>query len=651
MANIFLTSNTSYKPTSFDEYIKPVQLYQQMYEQKAAERRAMADAALTLESKIREANDPEFNRLYNAYKTDLDKARDQMIAVGYNSNIGNSLLRLRERLNTDIKPIGEAWEAWQKNLKEYDDLINKDETVIAQNPYLRKPGSYLYNTNQRVRHLSGAVGRQEVAALATTLKNDINAGNWNRILGGQYFERWKQAGLTKEQVLATLLNPNTEEGNLYLNTMLNQVLSTKDMSWMTEDQRRQYVNYLAQGLWASLDKKEDKQLENWMAKMAARRASSGGGGDTYEQEFRLDERNWYSQYLDGFRRNKIKEGNSVLGWIGKNILGVFGRLTDDDPILYNRFFTFGDDENGDRVVTGLSDKAKEAFEKGSKQLSDEQLKIIEKIRRDNPVLSSTTSEADMMSALAMVDVLDASSYNKNPTRSQIVYTVLKDLPESERKKYINAAKQYVNTNFYNMVMENSNSIEHFEKLVSGEEESGFDALRHTYYRIGVSPSEKNKVYAAIRSMAEGSKLKGAKYTAAGISADDKESLGMSEFSADDIVDVFVGPYGEDVVRIQDEDEVKDFVLPRHKESRKANAYFNAMREFYDGYKNGKLIITDPRTGKKVEKAWDPKYTTFVENWLHNMASAGVLTFCNNFQFGQFAGTKINDYSNYKLLEG
>lgn len=209
MPNYNLVINSTFQPFSFEEMLQPVMIAQAAHREvedayselstKAGEFEALAES-----EKLRNGAESNTYKRYSTYANDLKKQADELATRGLKSGTRKSLMDLKTRYSTDIKPIQEA----KEKLKTLVDERKKFEIAYPTLKYERDYSDIgvdelLDNPNLTFgRTYTGSLIEEQVGKSASALLKQIRTDpKYSKILGGQYFQSKMQQGYTMEEVL------------------------------------------------------------------------------------------------------------------------------------------------------------------------------------------------------------------------------------------------------------------------------------------------------------------------------------------------------------------------------------------------------------------------------------------------------------------
>lgn len=261
----YITLNTQFNPYSFEDYIKPYQIYGEAYKDMETQYNDLSDKATILENLANSSQDQAEYQQYKSYANDLRAQADQLATQGLSPSLRRSLIGLRDRYKHQINPMELAYQKRAALAEEQRLATLKDPTIfyerMASDMGLK---DFINNPNANYgRSYSGALLTQQVAEQAKTLVNQIKnyPEQWRSILGGQYYESLIQKGFTEKDVNKAINGDS--DANPILTNIVEKVLQGSGVTnWMTKNQLKQAKAIANQGLYSSIGSTSIERLQN-----------------------------------------------------------------------------------------------------------------------------------------------------------------------------------------------------------------------------------------------------------------------------------------------------------------------------------------------------------------------------------------------------
>lgn len=216
MANTYITTNTRFKPFSFQEMIQPYQMYTEAYDKADAELNTLLEDAA-----IKGFNfAPQDTAEAAAYNTIIDrlKAASDQLAIGLNPQLSKEINQLNKDYRKVMLPI-------QQQLNKRAELAAEQRELLAKNPNLRFTKDY---STASLKDITGSstyniidlddlykTTAQEFSSKTSTLYRDnIDP---TPIEGTNYYNVTTGFGYTPEEFIEGLSNKNSDVYKFYKN--------------------------------------------------------------------------------------------------------------------------------------------------------------------------------------------------------------------------------------------------------------------------------------------------------------------------------------------------------------------------------------------------------------------------------------------------
>lgn len=261
----YITLNSTFKPFSFEDYIKPYQIYGEAYKEMENQYTDLSDKATILENLANSTQDQAEYQKYKSWSDDLKAQADQLATQGLSPSLRRSLMTMRNRYKSEINPMETAYQRRAALAEEQRLATLKDPTLfyerVASDMGLK---NFINNPNANYgRSYSGALLTQQVAEQAKNLIKQIksNPKDWKPILGGQYYETFTQKGFTDEDVNKAI-NGDADANPILVGIVDNVLNSSGVKEWMTPTQLNKARGIASQGLYSGVGSGDYEHLQN-----------------------------------------------------------------------------------------------------------------------------------------------------------------------------------------------------------------------------------------------------------------------------------------------------------------------------------------------------------------------------------------------------
>ena len=256
----YLTINSTFKPYTFDELLKPVQLYGEEYARQEVALRELQTKADMWKNIVNETNDPKAYKMYESYMQGIEDITNSLME-GLSPATRKGVLDMTKRYASDIVPIEQAYTRRQELIDEQrkalanDDslLFSTDASMLSLDQLIDNPATSYISASRNKAHKALA---DDAKALQDAIRN--NPDEWKPILGNQYYERVSTYGFTEQEVYdAIMRNPNA---NPILTNLLDQHMSK--FNAFDNTQKALAYRSVAPALYNAIGKQDIDRVQN-----------------------------------------------------------------------------------------------------------------------------------------------------------------------------------------------------------------------------------------------------------------------------------------------------------------------------------------------------------------------------------------------------
>lgn len=332
MANYNLVVNSTFKPFTYEDYIKPYEAYGKAYREVEDALSELDTKASVWEGMANKETDPEAYATYSKYAEDLRNQADILATKGLNGISRKLMLDMKKRYNSDIIPIENAYNTRKDLINKQRAALDKDGTMLFDfDASTLSLDDLIKNPTKMYKSYSGAVLASQVGTVAKTLADQLrsNPGKWKEILGEQYYELIEQRGFRPEEIMEVI--NNKKGGSEVLRGIVEDAIASSGIKgWNNADVLERAYDFAKQGLWNAEGTEERKQvsnkgydytMQNWLAKEKEKREAERLAQQQQnqvainplniysarEQEAAAKNMKKYAKYF-----TKDKDGNTVL---------------------------------------------------------------------------------------------------------------------------------------------------------------------------------------------------------------------------------------------------------------------------------------------------------------------------------------------------
>lgn len=150
MANYSIVSSAKFTPFTFDEMVKPLEMYRDYYKENEELANKLSEDAAEWGRKASASTDPITAATYRRYKEDLESQSDRLLTEGMSPGLRSDLQKMRRRYNTEITPIKDAYNWRLQQIQEQREgrakgmVYENDAATTSLDEYVKNP-SLIYN--------------------------------------------------------------------------------------------------------------------------------------------------------------------------------------------------------------------------------------------------------------------------------------------------------------------------------------------------------------------------------------------------------------------------------------------------------------------------------------------------------------------------
>lgn len=349
MANTYIVTNNKFKPYTFEEMLKPYQMYTEAYNKIEDELSNLDIMASDIASKLTDnPEDQELRKLYNEFNTELNNASNELATIGLTPQTRKKLSTLKSKYAEKLNPINEAYKAYAED-KKYLSKMRREHPEIIIEGVGNSISDYMYgNTPNDVSANLNTItesSRLSSAGLSKQFVDSIGLQSADDYVG-RYLMHGKTKGLSPDMIkdFTDFIDSgdvlSTEGGKALYNIFEKERASSNYYSMSPDAQKRidaSIVKGLIQGVSYDedynylgdnyLDTEYKKlQLELTRAKLAAERDKINNDSDL---DLRTDSKLYRGENYD------VSQIASLMGEQFKNPVEYNGTKIYDPIQAYN----------------------------------------------------------------------------------------------------------------------------------------------------------------------------------------------------------------------------------------------------------------------------------------------------------------------------
>lgn len=258
----YIVTGAKFDPFSMQELLSPAVMATQAHQDLENQLGELSQKADVWQGLANEQTDPEAYKMYKTYADDLKSKVADLAAEGLNPQSRQGLLDMKRRYNSEITPIENAYNtrkeqiAAQQNLKAKGYILSRDAALTSLDDYMRNPAlDYESYSGQEITN--------RVATAAKNLQREIadNPKTWEKILGGQYYEKVVKNGFSSDEIMKAI--NGAEDADPRLTQLVTTTLDQSGIpTWNNPQALEKAKQFANEGLWSALGTEQAQQVKN-----------------------------------------------------------------------------------------------------------------------------------------------------------------------------------------------------------------------------------------------------------------------------------------------------------------------------------------------------------------------------------------------------
>ena len=268
MSNYSLVINSQFRPFSYQELLQPALMATEAQHNLEDQYADLESKASIWEGMANEQTDPRTYKRYKDYADELQAAANDLADYGLTPSSRQKLANMRARYSSQIIPIQNAYQTRLEQAKEQRQALNQNPTLmLSRRAATTSLDDYMDNPMLDYQSYSGALLTQQVAQMADKLKGELTS------YGSKPLDKFtnlflQKHGLSSQEVLDAINNPNASSSAKILNAMVNDAIESSGInSWADDAIKKQAYKYAWQGAWNAVGQTAASPYENKQAVM------------------------------------------------------------------------------------------------------------------------------------------------------------------------------------------------------------------------------------------------------------------------------------------------------------------------------------------------------------------------------------------------
>lgn len=278
MANYSIVSNARFTPFSFDEMVKPFQMYGEYYAQQEQLASSLAEQAAEWGQKANETTDPITYQKYKSFEADLNRQSDRLLRQGLTPGLRADLQRMRKRYATEINPIKDAYNWRLQQIQQQAEGRAKgivyagDAATTSLDEYIANPTLIYGSADSNAGYARVANAAQAIAKGLSEAKISRKLDDYTKALlirsgydANDVTTSVSQAMADLQGVLNGTISMNSKAGKIVQELLQNESRASGIGDWESISAKQEYLSKVSPALYNLIGQSTITPMEDFKA--------------------------------------------------------------------------------------------------------------------------------------------------------------------------------------------------------------------------------------------------------------------------------------------------------------------------------------------------------------------------------------------------
>lgn len=279
MANYSIVSNARFTPFSFDEMVKPFQMYGEYYAQQEQLASSLAEQAAEWGQKANETTDPITYQKYKSFEADLNRQSDRLLRQGLTPGLRADLQRMRKRYATEINPIKDAYNWKLQQIQQQAEGRAKgvvyagDAATTSLDDYIANPTLIYSSADSNAGYARVANAAQAIAKGLSEAKISGKLDDYTKALlirsgydANDVTNLVNQAMSDLQGVLNGTISMNSKAGKVVQELLQNESRASGIGDWKSMSAKQEYLSKVSPALYNLIGASQTTPMEDFKAR-------------------------------------------------------------------------------------------------------------------------------------------------------------------------------------------------------------------------------------------------------------------------------------------------------------------------------------------------------------------------------------------------
>ena len=262
MANYSIVSNARFTPFSFDQMVKPFQMYGEYYAQQEQLASSLAEQAAAWGQKATETTDPITYQKYKSFDADLTRQSDRLLRQGLTPGLRADLQKMRKRYATEINPIKDAYNWKLQQIQQQAEGRSKgvvyegDAATTSLDDYIANPTLIYSSADSNAGYARVANAAQAIAKGLSEAKISGKLDDYTKALlirsgydTNDVTNSVNQAMSDLQGVLNGTISMNSKAGKVVQELLQNESRASGIGDWKSMSAKQEYLSKVSPALY------------------------------------------------------------------------------------------------------------------------------------------------------------------------------------------------------------------------------------------------------------------------------------------------------------------------------------------------------------------------------------------------------------------
>lgn len=279
MANYSLISNARFTPFSFDEMVKPFQMYGEYYAQQEQLASSLAEQAAEWGQKANETTDPITYQKYKSFEEDLNRQSDKLLRQGLTPGLRADLQKMRKRYATEINPIKNAYNWRLQQIQQQAEGRAKgvvyagDAATTSLDEYIANPTLIYGSADSNAGYARVANAAQAIAKGLSEAKISGKLDDYTKALlirsgydANDVTNSVNQAMSDLQGVLNGTISMDSKAGKVVQELLQNESRASGIGDWKSMSAKQEYLSKVSPALYNLIGASQTTPMEDVKAR-------------------------------------------------------------------------------------------------------------------------------------------------------------------------------------------------------------------------------------------------------------------------------------------------------------------------------------------------------------------------------------------------